>query len=1387
MSFAGFGGFMGPDIGSGLVRVAAGLCVRPDDVLDQMRAELNQGFRSAGAGAQQLRGVNDQLDGAVRRTNRLSTALKGLTLGAGLLAVTGFGAMVKSAIQFESAFAGVEKTVDASKETLAALRQQIIDMSKEMPVAATELARIGESAGALGIPTDSIQDFIKVVSTIGTTTNVSVDEAATALGQLSNILDMTTKDYNAFAATLVDLGNKGASTEKEILEIARRFGGSAKQFGLDPKYILALSSAAANLGMQPELAGSTLSRLVDRLVSISGSIDMIGQMADRANLPVAKFMAIAQDGGDKQADLAKSLGITAKQLKNLITGSESLSALERGIGMTHEQFARLRDTHPEEIFARLFQSMKGMTGAERQMFMQGFMGPAASAGGGAGMQRLINGMSESVNKNLIPSLDNATNAWRDQTAAQEEAAKRYKTTASQWQLLQNQLNAIAIEAGTTFLPTLEVITGFLSDALPKGLRALGDLWNNYLREPMDRVVQAGAGLIDVLGKILLDWGPGGAGSSATTVFETMAEAVGSLVGHLASLLDILKDLLSNPIIGGLAKFYVLIAGISLAVRAMRSIRGMLGGLGNAALGLGSLGRMGGGIDTAATTQIKAAQTQVAAAEMQLKAATGQRLSPAASAMVERMALAQGAGVYRNQTGAIGYSGMASPFATMPLTSNYGQASSMMSSRYMRGMSALGSGMVLQAGKQFMLGARDAVRGGLSLVGRGIAGGIGVLGRLFWPALIVDLVGSLAQQPIADMIRSNTSLNRLADAWGRSWLEGIGALFEVAASGGRDTFVGRPGSYDIGGHKVDTGALRVIADQLGDDSQLRMLMDAVEGAQTQIDQLAALANLSRYIDQHRDALRDTFNIDPAEMVAAGLQDLFGNREQALDTLTGSIGKYDALGRATKDIVTDAMTGLLGAIYKAAEEAGLDLKGYELAQLGFPALKRLGNVMGADLPGELGFLRQWVAGQEIEGARLGRYTKPEDIAGGAKNINDATDALARWTSEQSKAFGPSVWSDLNRFVNEYQRLFGDGGIADNASDRQRLGYLRNSGLFNEELAGVSMKGGLSKRERELIDQYWEQFATYYADAAKAVGRDQSASIADSARDLVVGGLETGMSLKEIAKDLPWDALWDGIGKPPEDAADRLGEAIRTVMSEAMSKATTAEGQNDAIAKWNKMWQGVPGMQINKQGGAGWGQLTNMVAASMSADVLGAGDADAQNAALKAFNKMMPKGQKLSSFKALKNLVQSDDVQALSSQIQNFAEMGMQGGLTGAAQQTAAAMDTILKPVWDAVTGSNPSRLPAPLAPEVGTLIGVGRFMADTVFQGLTERWSQRISGFSFSAPGAVPPAPVGNHAPPLPGGSGSGTRNTTVNIANVTNLGPTDDQSLAARLGFMAATV
>ncbi len=114
------------------------------------------------------------------------TVLKKLAVSAG--AAVGSVALfsAKVGISFESAFAGVAKTVDATEEQLADLKQGIRDIPKEMPTFANEIANVAAAAGQLGIKTENIREFSKTTVMLGDSTNMAAEEAATTLARFAN-------------------------------------------------------------------------------------------------------------------------------------------------------------------------------------------------------------------------------------------------------------------------------------------------------------------------------------------------------------------------------------------------------------------------------------------------------------------------------------------------------------------------------------------------------------------------------------------------------------------------------------------------------------------------------------------------------------------------------------------------------------------------------------------------------------------------------------------------------------------------------------------------------------------------------------------------------------------------------------------------------------------------------------------------------------------------------------------------------------------------------------------------------------------------------------------------------------------------------------------------
>ena len=201
-----------------------------------------------------MKKAGDSLESAGKKMQNFSdkAGKVGNTLSATITApiVAGATVAVKSAMDFESAFAGVRKTVDATEEQFAELEQGIRDMAKEVPASAAAIAEVGEAAGQLGIQTENILGFTRVMIDLGEATNLTATEGAEVLAQFANVTQMSQKDFDRLGSTIVALGNNFATTEADIVNMAQRLAGAGKQVGMSEAEIMALATALSSVGIE---------------------------------------------------------------------------------------------------------------------------------------------------------------------------------------------------------------------------------------------------------------------------------------------------------------------------------------------------------------------------------------------------------------------------------------------------------------------------------------------------------------------------------------------------------------------------------------------------------------------------------------------------------------------------------------------------------------------------------------------------------------------------------------------------------------------------------------------------------------------------------------------------------------------------------------------------------------------------------------------------------------------------------------------------------------------------------------------------------------------------------------------------------------------------------
>lgn len=366
----------------------------------------------------------------------IDTVTKPLQYAATALAAGGV-ASAKFAIDFEDSFAGVKKTVDATPEQLAKIKQGIIDLSTTgidgrgaIPQTTTELNELAAAGGQLGISQENIVDFTEVMAQMGSATNLVGEEGAATLARFQNVMGVGQNEIRNIGSAIVDLGNHSATTESEIAAMALRMGKYGSSVRMSAADVLGYSAALSSLGIEAQMGGSAIGRT---WLSIETAV---------------------------------------------ASGGEGLTKFAKYSGKSAEEFKKQWNTDSSGAFNGL---LKGLQSAENLTLALDDLGINNTQDIQA-MMALVNGydlVTESVNR--------SNTAYQENTALQEEFNAKNETTASKLANTKNNIVEAARSIGETMLPSIQDASTTVAD-FAKGLSQMDD-------EQKRAVVNTGATVI----------------------------------------------------------------------------------------------------------------------------------------------------------------------------------------------------------------------------------------------------------------------------------------------------------------------------------------------------------------------------------------------------------------------------------------------------------------------------------------------------------------------------------------------------------------------------------------------------------------------------------------------------------------------------------------------------------------------------------------------------------------------------------------------------------------------------------------------------------------------------------------------------------------------------
>lgn len=427
--------------------------------------------------------------------------------------------------EFESAFAGVRKTVNATEQEFSQMEEAIRNMSLSMPTTAAELSDIAAAAGQLGIQNENIAEFTETMANMAVATDLTSDEAATNFARFANITGMSQEYFDNLGSAVVALGNNMATTESEIVGMAMRLAGTGAQVNMTEAQIMGMAAALSSVGMEEEAGGSAFSKLM-------------------ANMQLA-----VETGNKSLAQFAKVAGMSAQQFQEAFRNDAATAIAEFVTG--------LNNTERNGMSAIAVLDNMGIT----EVNMRRALLSAANA-------------NETFNESLRISEE----AWESNTAMANEAAEKYKTFDSQVKMTKNNLSDMGISVFQSLRGTL---TEGLSAVNTEAMEAMRDTFIDSgliddFAEGLEKKIPTLVRETKELGQTVGEFA-----EPFLAVGNWLADNPGLLAGTVASVGSALAAYKIANTVTSIAKALTPLGGIGKAIMGISAVAGVITGIGTA--------------------------------------------------------------------------------------------------------------------------------------------------------------------------------------------------------------------------------------------------------------------------------------------------------------------------------------------------------------------------------------------------------------------------------------------------------------------------------------------------------------------------------------------------------------------------------------------------------------------------------------------------------------------------------------------------------------------------------------------------------------------------------------------------------------------------------------
>jgi TP901 family phage tail tape measure protein len=339
----------------------------------------------------------------------LASPLSLVALGAGAVG-TALAGSVQAAAAWETSMSGVAKTTGLAGPELAALSQELLTMSSNMPTAAAELGQIAEVAGSLGVAKENIAGFTEAAAMMAVGFAMPAEQAATQAAKILTAFGkpIDTANMMALGNVVNTMGDNFAATEAQVLDFVSRASYLNTTFGMGIPAVAAWGTALISVGVDSEVAATGIKSMMN------------------LSLDPKKFDAFA-----------KAAGMSASELKE---------ALNKDVAGTYEMVAEKIAGGTDAV--EKFGTISKLVGTEGMTVFTKM--------GGAAYQSQ-------------EALAKANAEWTNGSSLMKTYETQSATVNSQWVIFTNTLNQAGVQLGTVLLPAVSDILEMMTLTVKAGM------------------------------------------------------------------------------------------------------------------------------------------------------------------------------------------------------------------------------------------------------------------------------------------------------------------------------------------------------------------------------------------------------------------------------------------------------------------------------------------------------------------------------------------------------------------------------------------------------------------------------------------------------------------------------------------------------------------------------------------------------------------------------------------------------------------------------------------------------------------------------------------------------------------------------------------------------